>query len=365
MSADRLFQYQALVEPFSAALTFAEDVTLDKWYQPPAIIIYRRYPVREGWFAMPPFALAQQTVFLSQWFQPPPDVTLPRRVFPPWLYTVNVDPIANPAAPDVQVFQPPLPTARARRGQLGGMVEPIIPMLPPAVSPFFIPTVTRRDMNSDRGRSAINANADIVNSLIRQGRITMTGGGEYDMPITQTLVTDALGYLPVSPVTQVIAGNGLIGGGTLNNSVTLSIDEAVIAALIVDTAAPVWITEDVDYTDLAAAALTNTITLRTVDAGTVVHRVVLQHITAFTGGAIGSYDVDIKYDRTGISEDTIHSQDVFAAPGSDFDTVDAGTLVGPSGGSLKVTAISTGANLNAATQGSFKLWFLVSVLPGI
>ena len=129
------------------------------------------------------------------------------------------------------------------------------------------------------------------------------------------------------------------------------------------TATPVWLKTTLAYTDFAAAALTNTITLTGISAKTMIHQTVIKHSTAFSGGAIASYTVSI-----GVAG----SNSKYAVPFNVFQAVsntarsitqadDVESFTGSS--TIQATATSTGANLSAATTGSVDVWLLISLLP--
>lgn len=142
-------------------------------------------------------------------------------------------------------------------------------------------------------------------------------------------------------------------------------------SISIDLVSPHWLIGDgmawQSYTftsaQLAAAALTNTVTIAPLLAKQVLHAVVIKHSQSFTGGAIATYTVRV---GTVASPGKYASPfDVFQAVGSTVAQVSSGADIEDfaSPVNVAITAVSTGANLNAATQGSVTVWLLTSVLP--
>ena len=124
-----------------------------------------------------------------------------------------------------------------------------------------------------------------------------------------------------------------------------------------------WQSYTVSYTQLAAAALTNSITLVSLPAKTLIHGVVIKHSASFTGGAIASYQVSVGISGAPAKFASLFS--VFQAPGDTVAQVSSGPDLENFGSATNIllSAVSTGANLNAATAGSVTVWLLTSVLP--
>lgn len=142
-------------------------------------------------------------------------------------------------------------------------------------------------------------------------------------------------------------------------------------SISIDLVSPHWLIGDgmawqsytFSYSDLAAAALSNSITLAALPAKTVLHAVCVKHSASFTGGAIATYRVSVGV--TGAPARYASLFDVFQAPGNAIAQFSATGNVEnfASSTNLLLTAVSTGANLNAATAGSVTVWLLTSVLP--
>lgn len=123
---------------------------------------------------------------------------------------------------------------------------------------------------------------------------------------------------------------------------------------------PVWEKVTVTYAQLAAAALTNSITLLELPAGGIIHAVKIKHSVAFTGGAISAYSVSV-----GIAGNTAKYASLFdvfqAADDESYQITDV--LAGEdhdTAVNILVTALAVGANLSAAGAGSVDIWVLRS-----
>jgi hypothetical protein len=132
------------------------------------------------------------------------------------------------------------------------------------------------------------------------------------------------------------------------------------AAEGVDAALPRWKKFTVDYTDLAAAALTNDIEVYSLVAGEIIHGVKIKHSTAFSGGTITDYTVSI-----GIAGDLVKyasAFDVFQAV--DNQTFQLSSTFGSenhgAATSIRIAAVAIGDDLDQATDGEVDVWLLVS-----
>lgn len=142
-------------------------------------------------------------------------------------------------------------------------------------------------------------------------------------------------------------------------------------SISIDLVSPTWLLPDevmvtkftFSYTDLAAAAASNQITLATLPAGTVLHGVVLQHTASFTGGAIATYTVSVGLAASPAKYATAF--DVFQAPGATVGQASFGGYVENFAATtdVKLSAVATGGLLNAATAGSLTVWLLTTKLP--
>lgn len=125
-----------------------------------------------------------------------------------------------------------------------------------------------------------------------------------------------------------------------------------------------WIKVTKSYTDFAAASTTNDIEIYSLPAKGVVQAITLKHNASFTGGAISGYTISVGV--PGDLEKYINTTDVFTAPSdTTFNDGDMLNEVEDFGSttSIRAQAISTDANLNAATQGTVDFYLLISTLP--
>lgn len=112
----------------------------------------------------------------------------------------------------------------------------------------------------------------------------------------------------------------------------------------------------ITHTQLQAAALSNNIQLFSLPAGAIFAGVKMKHSVAFGGGAIASYRLSVGV--VGLLEKYMPLSDVFAAPAAtDIKTAFPFSAENQSAAvSVRVQAVSTGANLNASTGGSADFW---------
>lgn len=128
-----------------------------------------------------------------------------------------------------------------------------------------------------------------------------------------------------------------------------------------ESKSPTWTKYTVSYTDLSNAATTSTYTLFSLEAKGRIHEVVAKHSTSFSGGSISAYTIEVG--PSGDSDKYLKTFDVFQATGPDKDHVNPGIESFTSSTNIIVTALSTGDNLDQATQGSVDIWVLQSTLP--
>lgn len=116
----------------------------------------------------------------------------------------------------------------------------------------------------------------------------------------------------------------------------------------------------VTHTQLQTGATTNNIEIWSAPAGLVVHNCKIKHSVAFAGTSISAYTISVGI--TGNLTKYAGAFDVFQAvsgTAQQFSTPDA-MESSASATSVKVQAISTGANLSASTAGSVDIWLWVS-----
>jgi hypothetical protein len=133
-------------------------------------------------------------------------------------------------------------------------------------------------------------------------------------------------------------------------------------------AVPRWRKYTVDFEDLAAAATTNDIQLFELPAGGVIHRVVIKHGTAFAGGSISAYTVSVG--KAGDLTAYAGAFDAFQTVGDTVFQHSGNEGTSPDGlenfgsvTSVRVAAVSTDDDLDAATAGEVDVFVLWSALP--
>ncbi len=131
---------------------------------------------------------------------------------------------------------------------------------------------------------------------------------------------------------------------------------------VLDPIGPTWVKYTIASAQLSAAATTNDIELFSLPAGGVIHEVRTKHSVAFAGGAISAYTIS-----SGITANLVKyasAFDVFQAVAGDTMQLSSGphTENADSATSVRVAAVSTGANLDAATAGSVDVDVLWSVI---
>ena len=117
------------------------------------------------------------------------------------------------------------------------------------------------------------------------------------------------------------------------------------------------------YADFAFAGLTNAITLLTLPAGAIVHKVKVKHSAAFSGGGITAYTVSVGI--TGNLTKYAAAFDVFQAVASTTQAVTTPSDANAPTDHLATTAVkanatSVTANLDQATTGSVDIWIVYS-----
>lgn len=123
---------------------------------------------------------------------------------------------------------------------------------------------------------------------------------------------------------------------------------------------PQWMKITKAYTDFSTAGLSNTITIATLPAKSVVHSTIVNPTTTFVGGIISAYSVSVGMINT---VDLMPASSVLTIPSRPFSS--SLTLAGTIGSTqaITATAIAVTGLLNAATQGSVDIYLLVSILP--
>jgi len=137
---------------------------------------------------------------------------------------------------------------------------------------------------------------------------------------------------------------------------------AASALQSVPAANPVWVKYTKTFTDLSAAALTNDIELFQLAARGVIHSAIIKASTAFSGGLIATYTLSLGVSGT-LAKYAI-AFDVKQAAGATVFALNTlpGMESATTATSIRLAAISTVGNLNAATAGSVDIWVLQSIL---
>lgn len=122
-----------------------------------------------------------------------------------------------------------------------------------------------------------------------------------------------------------------------------------------------WTPYTATFASLSAAALTNSVTLATLPAKTVLHAVAIKHDVAFSGGAIASYVLSVGVGAT--ADKYASAFNVFQAVGATVGQLSHALFCDnfSSAVAVSITATSTVGMLNAATAGSVTIWLLTSL----
>lgn len=161
---------------------------------------------------------------------------------------------------------------------------------------------------------------------------------------------------------DIVLQTGTSSGG-VRGDVDISARELTVTGVSQAVGLPIWKNYTISHTELQAAATTNDIQLLSLPAKGVIHAVIIKHNTAFSGGAISAYTVSV-----GISGNLTKYASAFNVFQATGDTVAQSTNVLDvenfgSATSIRISATSVGANLNASTAGSVTISVLWGILP--
>lgn len=124
-----------------------------------------------------------------------------------------------------------------------------------------------------------------------------------------------------------------------------------------------WTKYTVSFSDFAVAGATATITMAALPAKRVLLAVCIKHGTAFTGGALTGYTLQVG--NASASSKYASAFSVITAPTSSNAQLSSGAwcedFVAPT--NVTVTATATGGLLNAATQGTAEIWLYTTDMP--
>lgn len=117
------------------------------------------------------------------------------------------------------------------------------------------------------------------------------------------------------------------------------------------------------HTQFQTAALTNTLECFSLAAYETLDTVLIKHNTAFAGTGITAYTIQVGI--TGTLDKYGGPFDVFQAIGDTVKEINTVTDIESFSGStsIKITAISSGANLDQSTAGSVDVWVKKSLVP--
>jgi hypothetical protein len=133
---------------------------------------------------------------------------------------------------------------------------------------------------------------------------------------------------------------------------------------VVNPQTATWRKYTVTFAQLAAAALTNDVSLFSLASKEMIRSVIIKHSAAFSGGLIATYTLSV-----GIVGNLVKYAAAFDALQAAGDTVKGTTLVATpqpesfaNATDIRVAAVSSVGNLDAATAGSADIWIEVSRL---
>jgi hypothetical protein len=122
---------------------------------------------------------------------------------------------------------------------------------------------------------------------------------------------------------------------------------------------PKWTKVTKTYADFSDAFLTKNVSLLSLPAGGILHSAKIKHSTAFSGGTISTYTVEVTL--SGVASTYPAAFDVFQAVGASTYQLSEYFLGGSHTGTSSVVATATADQLlNTATAGSVDIWLLTS-----
>jgi hypothetical protein len=135
------------------------------------------------------------------------------------------------------------------------------------------------------------------------------------------------------------------------------------ANTVTQTLFPTWAKYTLTYSSFSTAGTSSTTWITTVPANTIIHAVKIKHSTSFSGGSISAYTVSVG--SSGVTDAYASAYDVLqtVAPTAFQLSRNLASESTTSGWQVQITAIATGANLSAATQGVVDVWLETSVTP--
>lgn len=204
---------------------------------------------------------------------------------------------------------------------------------------------------------------DLAGNLTLAGAFTTSGANSLTLTTSgSTNVT-----LPTSGTVSTLAGTETFSNKTIDSSCVISSTASLPSGTAVAGTVgvfPQWVKVTKTYTDWSAAATSNSITVYTLPAGGIVHAWKAKTSTNFQGGTIATYQLNSlgisgnasKYGSANYDMKSAVSATNGALVTAQYSTIDSQSATT----NITATASTTGANLNAATQGSVDIWILVS-----
>lgn len=123
-----------------------------------------------------------------------------------------------------------------------------------------------------------------------------------------------------------------------------------------------WNKYSFSFSDFSAASTGNTIEVKNLSAGEVIHSLVIKHDQAFEGGSISALDISVgpSGDVTKYIEDFDVFQSVAASSYQAVTMLEIEDFAATS--TLAIRAVSTGDDLDQAVSGNLNLWVLSAIL---
>jgi hypothetical protein len=135
--------------------------------------------------------------------------------------------------------------------------------------------------------------------------------------------------------------------------------EAVETSLV---ATPISTKYTIPYTSFSTAGNTNSLTLVTLPAGSIVTGCKIKHSTAFIGGSLSNYQIEVGVSGTLAAVAPLFNVHAAVSSTNYQSTISYLPTDNVATTALLVTAVSTGDTLNNATAGSVDIWIQSSQL---
>lgn len=202
------------------------------------------------------------------------------------------------------------------------------------------------------------------NSLIEVARFTPQGSALFALKsTTQGFVTPKMTTAQRDAIGSPIAGLEIYNTSSNKKNFYDGTTWEEIESVGTGTSVSIWTKYTVAHTALQAASLTNNIQLFLAPVGTLITGVVIKQSVAFAGTGITAYTISVGI--TGTLTKYAPAFDVFQAVSETAHETTVESLMAQFGAttSIRVAAVSTGANLNQSTAGSVDIWVQTVQLP--